>query len=158
MTLIFCIFPLIGALIGYVTTYFTVAMLFKSYQSKTVADKLIEALMVKLKEMDLKADLDELLDKHLTEFVITLKQQIPMASMFLTGTLSERLKNLAKEEFIQMLPEFKEKIWLRFSSNLSFIEVMIHESVSKRMRRIALISAAAGLFIGCLPYLTLIFL
>lgn len=157
MTFIFCIFPLLGALIGYLTTYLTVAMLFKSYKSKTVADKLIEALMVKLKEMDLKADLDELLDKHLTEFVITLKQQIPMASMFLTGTLSERLKNLAKEEFIQMLPEFKEKIWIRFSSNLSFIEVMIKESVSKRMRRIALAAALIGFTLGCSPFLFLLF-
>jgi len=148
-------FPVLGAIIGCLSSILTVTMLFKSYKSSQVADKLMEALMLKLKAMDLHSDLDELLEKHLIEFIGTLKQQIPMASMFLTGTLSDKLKNLAKEEFIKMLPELKDKIWIRFSSNFSFIEIMIKESISKRMRRIALLSALVGFLIGCLPLLTL---
>jgi uncharacterized membrane protein YheB (UPF0754 family) len=149
--------PFVSAFIGYLASLLTVAMLFKSYKSNTVADKLIDALMHELKKIDLEADLDELLEKHLIEFIGTLKQQIPMASMFLSGTLSDKLKNLAKQEFIKMLPELKDKIWMRFSSNLTFIEVMIRESVSKRMRWISLTAAGIGFLIGCLQALAFLY-
>jgi hypothetical protein len=131
-------------------------MLFKSYKSSAVADKLIGALMTKLKSIDLESDLDELLEKHLVEFILILKQQIPMAAMFLSGTLTDKLKSLAKQEFIKMLPELKDKIWTRFSSNLTFIEVMIRQSVSKKMRRISLIAACIGFLIGCLQSIALL--
>lgn len=136
--------------IALLSSFLTVYLLFRSYKTDEVADKLVKTLIVKLKELDLKSDLDELLEKHLTEFIATLKQQIPMAGMFLRGSYADKLKNQAKEEFMKMIPELKEKIWTRFSGNLSFIEQMIRESVMKRMLRIGLITSALAFVIGLL--------
>lgn len=145
------ILPFSYALIAFFSSFLTIKLLFNSYKANNVANKLIGPLIAKLKELDLKSDLDHLLDKHLSEFIATLRQQIPMAGMFLRGSYADKLKTQAKEEFMKMIPELKEKIWQRFStSDLSFMENMIHESVSKRMLRISLIITAAGFLIGLL--------
>ncbi len=144
------ILPITYGLVAFLSSYLTVKLLFRSYKTNDVADKLVKALITKLKELDLKADLDDLLEKHLTEFIASLKHQIPMASMFLRGSYADKLKSQAKEEFMKMIPELKEKIWIRFSNDLSFIENMIKESVCKRMIRISLIAAAIASLLGLL--------
>lgn len=142
------VLPFTYALIAFLSSLLTVNLLFRSYKTSDVADKLAKSLILKLKELDLKSDLDDLLEKHLSEFISTLKQQIPMAGMFLRGSYADKLKSQAKEEFIKMIPELKEKIWVRFSSDLSFIENMIRESVFKRMLRISLIAATIAFLLG----------
>jgi len=147
----------LSVLVCYFMTFFTVRCLFKSYQTNDVAHKLKSSLVLKLKEIDLHSDLNGLLDKHLTEFVSTLKQQIPMAGMFLTSTLTEKLKGQAKEEFMKMLPELKEKIWQRFSHDLSFMENMIRESIAKRMVKVSLYGALVGFLLGSIQFFILLF-
>lgn len=148
---------ILSVLVCYFMTFFTVRCLFKSYQTNDVANKLKSSLVLKLKEIDLHSDLNSLLDKHLTEFISTLKQQIPMAGMFLTSTLTEKLKGQAKEEFMKMLPELKEKIWQRFSHDLSFMENMIRESIAKRMFKVSLYGALVGFFLGSIQFLIILF-
>lgn len=147
----------LSVLVCYFMTFLTVRCLFKSYQTNDVANKFKDSLIIKLKEIDLHSDLNGLLDKHLNEFIVTLKQQIPMAGMFLTSSLTERLKGQAKEEFMKMLPELKEKIWQRFSSDLSFIENMIRESIAKRMLKVSFYGALVGFCLGGLQFLIIYF-
>lgn len=52
-----------------------------------------------------KQEIELLLDKRLDQLIQTLKLQIPMGGMFLTGALAEKMKALAKEEILKMLPE-----------------------------------------------------
>jgi len=140
--------PIVCGLVAVAATLLTVYMFFHSYETNSVGNKLVKSLTEKLKKIDLQTDLNDLLDKHLTEFIMTLKLQIPMAAMFLSGSLSDKLKLQAKEEFMKMLPELKDKIWDRFSHDLSFIEEMIKESVRKRLMRICLATSALGLGVG----------
>ena len=140
MNLIF-FFSIFGALIGCLGSFFTIALALKS------SDIVFDALKLQLKELDIDSELDEMLTKHLNEFIVTLKMQIPMGGMLLTETLNSKLKALAKIEFLKMLPELKDKISARFINQSLFTEI-IHNALCKKIKYIILSSTLAGLAIG----------
>lgn len=140
MNLIF-FFSIFGALIGCFCSFLTLALL------KSESDQIFNALKQQLKGLDLDTELDDLLTKHLNEFIFTLKTQIPMGGMFLTETLNFKLKTLAKVEFIKMLPELKDKISARFINQSLFTEI-IHNALSKKIRNAILWSTFTGFIIG----------
>ncbi len=113
---------------------------------KSESDQIFNALKLQLKVLELETEIDDLLTKHLNEFIFTLKTQIPMGGMFLTETLNSKLKSLAKVEFIKMLPELKDKISARFNKSL-FTE-LIHNALSKKIRNAILWSTLTGFTIG----------
>lgn len=64
----------------------------------------------KINEGELEEDLKSLIDKHLDDLVGAFGRQIPMSSLFLTGTLASKLKLQAREEILKMTPSLKEKL------------------------------------------------
>lgn|GEM_PF-2561295 len=140
MNLIF-FFAILGTLIGGFCSLLTIVLIFKS------SDKVFDALKLQLKELDIESELDELLTKHLNEFMVTLKMQIPMGGMFLTETLNSKLKALAKVEFLKMLPELKDKISARAINSSVFTEI-IKKALGKKIKYIILSSTIVGFAIG----------
>lgn len=136
-----CFFSILGALIGFLCSLLTIGLLFKS------SDKVFDALKLQLKELDIESELDELLNKHLNQFIVTLKMQIPMGGMFLTETLNSKLKALAKLEFLKMLPELKSKISTRVIHPSLFTEI-IKNALGKKVMYSILSSTLAGFAIG----------
>ena len=63
-----------------------------------------------IENLNFREEFDLLVDKHLDALVIIFKNQIPMASMFLTDSLTQKLKTKTKEEMLNMVPELKQKI------------------------------------------------
>lgn len=61
-------------------------------------------------EFDLENEVSPLLDQRLNRLVEQLKKQVPMGEFFLSGAFVERLKERAKEEILQVLPEIKERL------------------------------------------------
>ena len=97
MKFYFFLIPLFGALVGW-----GIAML------------LARLFTRKVEGADVNADVDLLLDQHLDTLVETLKVQIPMSGMFLTGTIVDKLKWQAKVQFLKMIPQLKQKLIARY--------------------------------------------
>lgn len=75
------------------------------------------------RKLELASEVDPLLNHHLDELVGSLKQQIPMAGMFLTESLTGKLKGQAKGEFYRMIPTLKERLIERcLTRNLTTIQ------------------------------------
>jgi hypothetical protein len=88
-----------------------------------------ELIHQKLETWDLSKDVQEPLDTGLNRLVESLKNQIPMAAMFLSGPLVEKLKGIAKEEILKMIPDIKKKLFLRAKKELDF-RLLIENSVN----------------------------
>jgi len=69
-------------------------------------------------EKELEDDLKSLVDKHLDDLVGAFGRQIPMSSLFLTGSLASKLKLQAREEILKMTPSLKEKLLERISQKI----------------------------------------
>lgn len=72
----------------------------------------------KIDENELQEDLKSLVDKHLDDLVNAFGRQIPMSSMFLTGSLAAKLRVQAREEILKMTPNLKEKLIERLSQKI----------------------------------------
>lgn len=160
-------FPFIGAFIGVLSTYLSSYMLFKSDFLKAVFLKTIENfhleinLKNKFQEIDFKEDLDSLLDRHLSNLILNLKKQIPMGSLFLSGSFVEKLKTQAKEEILLMLPELKQKLLERIGKEADFdhlfsnidldnfeIDASSKNLLKKIVNRSAVASSALGFIVA----------
>lgn len=87
--------PIFGALTG-VLIVFLLSYFVKKY--------------FKFDEKELTEDLKSLVDKHLDDLVGAFAGQIPMSSLFLSGSLAGKLKLQAREEILKMTPSLKEKL------------------------------------------------
>lgn len=93
----------------------------KNVFTKSLSDgAFLDTIQSQLKESGNEGELEELLNGKLDEVVTNLKRQIPMAGMFLTGSLEETIKESAKAEIYKALPEVKELALKSIMKNLDF--------------------------------------
>lgn len=100
-----CLFfpPLLGAISG-ALIIFLLSFIIKKY--------------FKIDENELEEDLKSLIDKHLDDLVGAFGRQIPMSSLFLTGSLASKLKLQAREEILKMTPSLKQKLLGRVAQKI----------------------------------------
>lgn len=122
MTILMLLIPLIGALLGW-----GISLLLCRYIPR------------KLASLDVSRDMDGLLNHHLDALVVSLKQQIPVAGMFMTGSLTDKLKGQAKVEIVKMIPKLQQKLIDRY--------------VRKNLILLQWGAAAFGFVLGCLQLL-----
>lgn len=129
MLIFLLLLPFISAAIGGLSAYFSLYLLMRP--QKIPQEHLIETLVdftdkhfdieaivrQTIEEIDLKGEMEGLLDKHLNDLVLIFKKQIPMGGLFLTESLTGRLKTQTKDEIVKMLPELKNKVAGRLLSN-----------------------------------------
>jgi uncharacterized membrane protein YheB (UPF0754 family) len=172
MTLTVLIIPFIGAFISWLMIYLPLKLLFYPFEpldlglfrlqgyipknrekiALAIADYVMKAinpeemLRKKLDEIDFKTELDPLLDTQLDKLVITLKQQIPMAAMFLSPSLILKLKGLAKDEIIKMIPTLKEKLAGKVLEHLDIKELISEQLNAKTFEFIGKYIDEKGLY------------
>jgi hypothetical protein len=150
------ILPLLDALIMGLVVYSAIHWYFRMNRLRPLIahamDSLEEQLHRKLENADIQADVDALLEQRLDALILIFKQQIPMASMLLSGALAEKFKGQAKEEILKMLPGLKQRLLDRFSKEVDIKEwvfTQIREfAIEKQARRVSLYAALLGLLIG----------
>ncbi len=181
--------PVVTALIGWVTNVIAVKMLFhprkpinlgimtlqgavprrKKALAKAIAkianEELfsVEELSDKLQSMEVEGDLGAMVDARMDSFVEGIKESIPMASMFLQGSLLSGLKEKARGEFSKLLPEIKEKVATKVESELDLhghieekvsnfsvrkMESIVMKVATKELKTIELLGGLLGLVIG----------
>lgn len=147
---------IIGALIGWITNWLAIKMLFHPYQEKRFLffkiqglipkrrdeigkgiSKVVEEELISLRELLEKIDVDlifekleSMIDQHLNENLEQeIKEAFPFASMFLGKDSLEKIKRLIKEGVLSK----KEELLFSFSSTLEEsidIKAMIEEKIS----------------------------
>ena len=117
---VYCL-PLITALVGWGTNYLAVKMLFHPRRRifglqgvvpkrhHDLAEKLAlmfekellsgDDLLALFEKVDFEKELEGLIDDKIGVFMTRLKQEIPMAQMFLQGSLEESLKRREKRRY-----------------------------------------------------------
>lgn len=83
-----------------------------------------------IEHLDMEGEVGALLDQRLGAFVGGLKEKMPMVSMFLTDSLSEKLAAGLKEEVIKELPQLKNRISTQLEEKLD-IKTLIEDKIQK---------------------------
>lgn len=188
----FILIPTVGALTGWLTNYIAVRMLFRPRLEKRFAGIAIQGLIPRRRPQiaesvgqtvsehlvshdDIKRALDDpeikeragdLLERHIDRLIDEkLGQLNPMVGAFLKGDLRERLKNMLREEFIQVFPEladgfmdvverkidFKQIVVEKIEAfDLERLEKIILRIASRELRAIEIWGGILGFVIGLL--------
>jgi uncharacterized membrane protein YheB (UPF0754 family) len=183
---VYCL-PVITTLIGWGTNYLAVKMLFHPKRSifglqgviprrhKELASKMAELfekellsgdeLVTIFKKMDLSEELGELVDTKVDLVVSRLKEEIPMAAMFLQGSLEVTLKGKAKGAIMEIAPEIQTRLVPRLNQafnvralvekkvqefSVERMEKLVLQIASKELRTIEVLGGVIGFVIGML--------
>ncbi len=181
--------PVVTALIGWVTNVIAVKMLFHPREplslgfftiqgavprrraalgkaiAKIAHEELfsVEELSGKLRNMDVGPEFGAMVDKRMDSFIGGIKEAIPMASMFLQGSMLDDLKGRARKEFSQLLPEIKEHVGVAVERDLDLhghieekvanfsvrkMEAIVMRVATKELKTIEWLGGLLGLLIG----------
>jgi uncharacterized membrane protein YheB (UPF0754 family) len=142
--------PVVSALIGYVTNYIAVKMLFRPHNPRRIfgfniqglvpqRQREIAASLGKLIERDLisHSDIQEalksketteeaaaFLNEQVDQFVQRLASQNPMVGAFLQGPLLEQVKGLLSAQMAERFPVFMEKVVGRIEGRLDIKSIV----------------------------------
>lgn len=142
--------PIVAALIGYVTNYIAVLMLFRPHQPKRLLgfsihglvprrQKEIAASLGAMIERDLfsRADIQQalqsaetreeasaFLSEQVDAFVQQLSAQNPMIGMFVQGAMLEQVKGMLAAQMTARFPEFVERVVGKIEHKLDVSEIV----------------------------------
>lgn len=151
-------FPLYGSFTG--AASIAALMMVIYYKRKQILRRLTPHVHVEMKKflnnLDLEQEIEPLMDAKLKDLVETVKAQIPMASMFLSGSLSNNLKSMAKKEMMLMIPELKTRMGGVIESELKLDEQLEQSSIPFPCAyKLILIGAIVGCVLGFIPFFLL---
>ena len=118
--------------------------LFKKVNATSIKKELVNKIL----QSDLSVGIEPLLDKRLDLVVENFKQEIPMASMFLSGALANKFKNKGKSEILKMLPEVKTFLIEKFLQDFELDTLM--PSPSTLAKKMAFCGAILGFILGAI--------
>lgn len=111
---------IVAVLVVFLSTYLSFVVVFMTPVKRILVPYVISEAM---RHVDIKAlflermekvgfdqQVEKLLDKKIDDLVEVFRQQIPMGSSFLVGSIVERFKSKAMAEIMTMLPSVKDKI------------------------------------------------
>jgi|GEM_PF-3677785 len=101
--------PLIDALIAAAFTYGIAKFLLPKLIIQKIKEKVIST--------DFHSFAEPLVERKIEAFLEQLKNQIPLASMFISSSLIGKLKNQGKEEILKTLPEIKRHLLEKMDSH-----------------------------------------
>lgn len=183
MNIFLFIIPFVGALIGWISVYLAFFFIiypknpikFGFYQIQGILPCKKNELVLLLSEhfnpaeilkgkadlLDFESDIDDLLDVHLDQLLLSFKKQNPMMSMFLTESMATKMKNQAHMEIKKMIPVLKQKIMDKTSEEFSIHDILAEkfqdeeilkslykQIFQKEIRKIAVIAALVGFSLG----------
>lgn len=149
---LFYLLPSMTALIGILNVLITYYCLWRRLEKSKA--EIFQSLCKKFDNLEVQVELDEILEDKLDGFIADLRNQIPMGAMLLTHALSIKIKGLAKDGILKMMPDIKERLLSRLSN-----EVRVESTVLRILRpelcRIVIYGALVGFLLGLLWVLVL---
>lgn len=136
--------PLLNAIFAFLCVYY-----FISAKKKDLRRSVEEYL----NNEELTSEIDPLLDQKLDSLIVKLKAEMPMASLFLSGTFVQKMKGKAKEELLEVVPELKTRVFTKILESDEFPSLMSKKAVIK----ISVIAALIGFGIAFFPIMFLMF-
>lgn len=103
-------------------------------------------------KLELQDDISPVLDKRLDRFTDKVKEQLPMAGMFLRGSVEEKLKAQAKAEFMSALPEVLKLIFHQLSHS-KIIRNFLWKTLKYYIIKLIVIGAIFGALFGLLIFI-----
>ncbi|MFN4896858.1 MAG: DUF445 domain-containing protein [Pseudomonadota bacterium] len=142
--------PIVSALIGYVTNYIAVAMLFRPHRPVSVLGVKLQGLVPRrqreiaqslgamierdlfshediqqaLKSVETAEEASLFLNEQIDLFVQKLAGQNPMVGMFMQGPLLDQVKGLLREQMSERFPSLLERIVQRAEDKLDVSEIV----------------------------------
>lgn len=191
--------PIVTAGIGWGTNWLAVKMLFRpkkvwnfglfkiqgmvpkrkialaSAIGSLVHEKLIshDELSKACQALDVKKDLEGLLDVKVDHFISSLKNEMPMMKMFLGGELSAKIKRKIIDSLLESEEEFKELVAKSIHKQMNIahivgekvknfslkeLEELVLHVAKKELKAIEVLGGVLGFLIGVLQVLILYFI
>jgi hypothetical protein len=142
--------PIISALIGYVTNYIAVAMLFRPHRPVSILGLRLQGLVPRrqkeiaqslgamierdlfsqadikeaLRGVDSSGEASTFLNEQIDSFVEKLTAQNPMIGMFMQGPLLEQVKGLLRDQLSEKFPSLIERVVERAEHKLDISEIV----------------------------------
>jgi len=142
--------PIIAALIGYITNYIAVLMLFRPHKPKRFLGLVIHGLVPRrqkeiavslgsmierdlfsqedihaaLSAADTAAEAASFLSEQVDTFAQKIGTQNPMVGMFLQGPLLDQIKTMLSEQMVERFPQFMERVVSRVEHRLDVSEIV----------------------------------
>lgn len=139
--------PTLGAIIGVLSILMATYCLWRKIEKDKA--EMIQKLSQKFDSQELQGDLHEILDDKLEGFIDDLRNQIPMGSMLFTSALSKTVKGLAKEGFLKMVPDIKDRLLRRLSDDMQ-LETIILNRLRPELYRLIIYAGLLGFVMGLL--------
>ncbi len=147
MNKLFYLLPSFCACIGVISVLITYYFIWRRLERNKTT--LVQTLSQRVNSTEIQKEVSEVLDHKLNHFIHELRSQIPMGSMLLTDSLSRTIKGIAKEEMLKMIPDIKERLVNRLSTEMD-IEKIALNSLRSELYRIVLYGAVLGFSLGLL--------
>lgn len=143
---------IIGALIGWITNYIAIKMLFRPYKeinfglfkiqglipkrrheiamtiAETVQKELIsmDDIIGKLKTSEMGAELENMIDEILSRKLKSeITSKFPMLAMFLNDSMVDKIKDAIKNTILENKDEILEKIFASIEKKVDFKEIIV---------------------------------
>jgi uncharacterized membrane protein YheB (UPF0754 family) len=142
--------PLVSALIGYVTNYIAVVMLFRPHKPRRFLGLSLQGLVPRRQkeiaqslgamiERDLFSHSDiqqalqsaetteeaaAFLNEQIDQFIQKLSAQNPMIGMFVQGPLLDQVKGMLRDQMTERFPQFMERVVDRVEHKLDVSEIV----------------------------------
>lgn len=177
MTICLILLPLFGALFGWLSiSVFQYALFHWIIPNKlpgikeAAVQKLSGAinfshLFKKMEGIDFASEVEPLIDQRLDHLVDQMKPSIPMGEILLSGALAQRLKERAKAEILDAMPELKQQLIKKIESGFDSKQIIeeqlqqvegiqlaefIQGALGGEFTKIKAICALGGLLLGFL--------
>ena len=137
--------PTFGALIGVLSVFITYFSLWRKLEKSKFL--IIQSLSKKFESPDGQTKVREFLDTKLDELIIDLRNQIPMGAMLLTPALSGKIKEIAQEGILKMMPDIKERLISHLTNEMR-LENTLWPILRNELYRIVVYSALLGFILG----------
>lgn len=139
------LFPSWGALISVLTVLVAYFCLWRKLEkSKRL---IIKSFSQRFETPQAQTKIQEVMDEKLDELIVNLRNQIPMGSMLLTSALSGKVKEIAKEGILKMMPDLKERLISVLVSEMR-LENTLWPILKSELCRIVIYSALLGFILG----------
>lgn len=145
MTKLLYLLPSWGALIGLSSVLITYCCLWLRIKKSKTA--LINSFKQKLAQGGFQNDFREIVDDKLEGFIADLRAQIPMGAMLFSPALSQKIKELAKEGVIKMIPDIKERVLKQLSNEINVVNIL-WQILRPELIRIMIYAALLGFILG----------
>lgn len=150
MTLNYILMPIVAALIGWITNYLAVKMIFRPHRPVRILGLTLQGLVPRrqkelarsigetverdlisgkdvtklLQSPEMQRQIEQLVESQVELFIRDKLSAVPMVSMFLQGELATQVKRLLVDQFKGSVPHLLEGMMEKIESGMDFQEIV----------------------------------